>query len=178
MHRRPCAAHSRAPGTRGWGRGNGPYVAEVARVLDAFGTSDPYTVGVTIWPWHEGSPGAGETKALETIRGIPDNITLPDDAFDLGEPLAFWGPDRASLRVVTWGSSSCPPPALSLDVMSATELALVFGALPPQACTADFAPTTHVLAVPLGLDSGAVMLSITIEQADGASQQYDLPIAD
>lgn len=157
----------------GWGRGDGPYIAAVARVLDAFGTADPYIVDVTVWPWP-----ASQTIAVETTRGVPDDVTLLEGSLDKGDPLAFWGARRESLRVITWGSSSCPPPALTLEAVSASELAVVFGALPPVACTADFAPTTHVLAVPAELDSGAVTLEVTIKQRDTASLQYSVPIAD
>ena len=157
----------------GWGTGDGPYSAVVARFADAFGSGEPTLSTVELWPL----PPEGSIAVLVT-RGVPDDITLPEGSLDKGDPLAYWGAGRESLRVITWGSSSCPPPALSLDVVSPTELALVFGALPPIACTADFAPTTHVLAVPDGLDAGAVTLGITIEQRDAASLQYRIPISD
>ncbi len=157
----------------GWGAGEGPYVAQVARLDDAFGPSEPALSSVVLWPL----PVAGQTIAIETIRGVPDDITVPDGALDRGEPLAYWGADRETLRVITWGSSSCPPPALSLDLVSSTELALVFGAQPPRACTADFAPTTHVFGVPEGLDLGTVFLTITIELGEAPSLQYRVPIA-
>lgn len=158
----------------GWGEGEGPYSAVVARFADAFGASEPTLSTILLWPV---TPESGSI-AVETVRGVPDDVTLPEGSLDKGDPLAYWGEGRATLRVITWGSSSCPPPALSLDVVSPSELALVFGALPPVACTADFAPTTHVLEVPEGLDAGTVTLAITIEQRDAASLQYRIPISD
>lgn len=157
----------------GWGTGEGTYTAVVARFADAFGSSEPTLSTVTLWPLPP-----DESIAVLVTRGVPDDVTLPEGSLDKGDPLAFWGAGRESLRVITWGSSSCPPPALSLDIVSPSELALVFGALPPVACTADFAPTTHVLAVPEGLDAGTVTLAITIEQRDAASLQYRIPISD
>lgn len=157
----------------GWGAGDGPYSATVARLGATYGSTEPALSTVELWPLPP-----EESIAVLVTRGLPVDVTLPVDSLEKGEPLAFWGPDRASLRVITWGSSSCPPPALSLDVVSASELALVFGALPPLACTADFAPTTHVLAVPAGLDAGTATIGITIEQRDAASLEYRIPITD
>lgn len=158
----------------GWGLGDGPYTAEVARVADAFGPVDPVTSTIELWPWPEPA-----TIAVQTLRGVPDDVALPPDALETGEPLAFWGPDRQSLRVVTWGSSSCPPPAVSLSLVDASLLSLVFGPLPGgRACTADFAPTTHVLGVPDGVGEGAVTLDIVFEQRDGSGQRFSIPISD
>ncbi|MBA4247245.1 MAG: hypothetical protein C0444_02995 [Microbacterium sp.] len=156
----------------GWGQGEGPYAATFDRALDAFGPTGSIQTTAQLWPWPEPT-----SIAVQTLSGLPDDITIPSDALEKGAPLAFWGMDRASLRVITWGSSSCPPPALSLDLVSSTELALVFGALPPRACTADFAPTTHVFGVPEGLDLGTVFLTITIELGEAPSLQYRVPIA-
>lgn len=157
----------------GWGQGEGPYVATFVRTLDAFGSDGSVETTTQLWPWPE-----PQSIAVQTLPGLPDDITLPSDALEKGAPLAYWGPSRASLRVITWGSSSCPPPALSLDLTASSELALVFGALPPRACTADFAPTTHVFGVPNGLDPGVVFLTITIELSDAPSVQFRAPIAD
>lgn len=158
----------------GWGEGDGPYTADVTRMLDAFGATDPDRSTIDLWPWPE-----PPTIAVQTLRGVPDDITLPPDALESGEPLAFWGPDRQSLRVVTWGSSSCPPPAISLTLVDAALLSLVFGPLPAgRACTADFAPTTHVLGVPDGVGSDAVTLDIAFEQRDGSAQRFSIPISD
>lgn len=157
----------------GWGQGEGPYVASVSRSLDAFGDVEAVTSTVELWP-----TATEPSIALETIRGVPDDITLPDDALERGEPLAYWGADRSTVRVITWGSSSCPPPARSLELVSATELAITFGPLPPIACTADFAPTTHVLEVPEGVGDDSATLAVRIEQRDGSAQEFSIPIAD
>ena len=158
----------------GWGQGEGPYSAEVTRANDAFGAAEPVVTTTVLWPWPEPA-----TIAVQTLRGVPDDVTLPTDALDKGEPLAFWGPDREALRVITWGSSSCPPPATLLTLVDESRLSLVFGPLPGgRACTADFGPTTHVLEVPAGVGADAVTLDVRIEQRGGSAQQYSIPIAD
>ncbi len=162
------------PTPEGWGQGDGPYTAEIRRSLDAFGTADPTLSTAELWPWPEPA-----TIAVQTLRGAPDDITLPPDALERGEPLAFWGPERQSLRVVTWGSSSCPPPTISLALVDATQLSLVFGPLPAgRVCTADFGPTTHVLGVPDGVGPEAVTLAVRFEERDGSAQQTSIPISD
>ncbi len=158
----------------GWGQGEGPYTAEVTRFADAFGAAEPVRSVTPLWPWPEPA-----TIAVQTQRGVPDDITLPPDALERGEPLAFWGPGRQSLRVITWGSSSCPPPAMSLTLVDATRLALVFAPLSAgRACTADFAPSTHVLGVPDGVGDGSITLDIVIEQRGGSGQRFSIPISD
>ncbi len=158
----------------GWGEGEGPYTATVTRTLDAFGAADPTVSTIELWPWPEPA-----TIAVQTVRGVPDDISLPPDALETGEPLAYWGPERQSLRVITWGSSSCPPPATSLALVDAAQLSLVFGPLPAgRVCTADFGPTTHVLGVPDGVGLGAVTLAVRFEEGDGSAQQTSIPISD
>lgn len=155
----------------GWGSGDGPYTAEVTRVDTGFGE---VVTAVELWPWPEPA-----TIAVQTLREVPADITLPPDALDRGEPLAYWGPERESLRVVTWGSSSCPPPAVVLSTIGTTELELVFGPLPAgRVCTADFSPTTHVLGVPEGLEAGPITLAVRFEQRDGTAQRFRIPIND
>jgi len=174
------AAHTHVFATPdGWATGDGPYSARVSRTLDAFGAADSVTSTVALWPvTSEGESPVTDSIAIDTIRGVPDDITLPDNALDQGEPLAFWGENRATLRVITWGSSSCPPPVVSLTTLSSGDIAIVFGVLPPVACTADFAPTTHVLDTPEGTTPGLITLAITVDQRDAVSLQYRVPIVD
>lgn len=163
----------------GWGLGAGPYSAQVTRSGDARNPNSAAMSTIVLWPIETGQETpVGDSIAIETVKGLPDGITLPDDALTKGEPLAYWGDGRATLLVVTWGSSSCPPPATSLVARSETELALIFGALPPRACTADFAPTTHVLTTPEGVKPGEATLAITVELRDAASLEYRIPITD
>jgi hypothetical protein len=186
--------------------GDGPYSAQIARSSDGTNPIISSQSIITLWPLPTPGAPVNESIAIETLRGLPTDIMLPDNALDEGVPLAFWGEDRATLRVITWGSSSCPPPALSLDTTSASasastptptptltlpptptqvlELSVVFGVVPPVVCTADFAPTTHVFRSPAGVESSdgtgssAVMLTITIEQRDATHLDYRIAIAD
>jgi hypothetical protein len=193
----------------GWGQGgDGPYSAQIARSSDGTNPIISSQSIITLWPLPTPGAPVNESIAIDTFRGVPSDITLPDNALDEGAPLAFWGEDRATLRVITWGSSSCPPPALSLDTTSASasastptptptptptlpptptptlELSVVFGVVPPVVCTADFAPTTHVFRSPPGIESSdgtgssAVMLTITIEQRDATHLEYRIAITD
>jgi hypothetical protein len=165
-----------------WGQGaDGPYSAQIARSSDGTNPIISSQSIITLWPLPTPGAPVNESITIDTLRGVPSDITLPDNALDEGVPLAFWGEDRATLRVITWGSSSCPPPALSLDTTSASastptptptptptltptltlpptptqvlELSVVFGVVPPVVCTADFAPTTHVFRSPAGVES-------------------------
>jgi len=105
--------------------------------------------------------------ATETIRGVAPGVTLTDNE-GLGEtPIAVWTDDRATLTVITWGSSGCPSVPRSLEV--ATESVLVLRFAPPtdQACTADFAPTSHVLTTPAGVGAGAVTADMIFEARQG-----------
>ncbi|MCA1943565.1 MAG: hypothetical protein LDL15_08165 [Yonghaparkia sp.] len=155
----------------GWGTGDGPYTAEVTRVDTGFGE---VVTPVELWPWPEPA-----TIAVQTLREVPADITLPPDALDRGEPLAYWGAERQSLRVITWGSSSCPPPATFIGTVGTTELELVFGPLPAgRVCTAVFGPTTHVLGVPDGLDAGPITLAVRFDERDGSAQRFRIPISD
>lgn len=105
--------------------------------------------------------------AAETVRGLPPGVSLTDDE-QLGEqPVAIWTDNRVTLTVVTWGSSSCPPVPTSLEVESAPLMTLRFAAPTDQACTADFAPTSHVFTAPDGFSFGAVQLEITFEARAG-----------
>ncbi len=105
--------------------------------------------------------------ATETVRGVPSGVTLTDDE-QLGEqPVAVWTDNRETLTVVTWGSSSCPPVPTSLNVESAMLLNLRFAPPTDQACTADYAPTSHVFATPDGISFSAVRLAIVFEARSG-----------
>lgn len=162
----------------GWGRADGPYRAELSRSLDAFGPSDAIVTTLTLWPVPEPAVIERPTVAFDTVRGLPEGITVPEDQLDAGEPLAVWGDNRATIEVVTWGSSGCPPPAVSIRTVAEDELAVVFGAIAPRPCTADFAPTTHRLLVPPGIGSGPTTLAMTIEFDGAEPTQYRIAVVE
>lgn len=148
--------------------------AELSIAANAYDDTEPTVTVVTLWP----APSAAESIAIETIRGVPEGIALPDDALDLGQPLVYWGSGRETLLVVTWGSSSCPPIPLELAAAAPDLLTLRFGPHPSEACTADFGPTTHVLPTPVGVAAGPVTLEVTLGQADGTASTSKIPIRD
>lgn len=122
---------------------------------------------------------ASSSIATDTVRGLPEGVTLTD-AEQLGEqPVAIWTDNRVTLTVVTWGSSSCPPVPTSLEVESAPLLQLRFAAPTDQACTTDYAPTSHVFTTPDGFSFGAVQLEITFDaRANEQPVVVTVPIRD
>lgn len=117
--------------------------------------------------------------AAETVRGLPPGVTLTGDE-QLGEqPVAVWANDRDTLTVITWGSSSCPPVPTALTVESESRMTLRFAPPTHGACTADFAPTSHVLTTPDGLGTTEVDLEMVFEaRADEESATLTVPIRD
>ncbi|MFN3708087.1 hypothetical protein [Microcella sp.] len=97
--------------------------------------------------------------ALDEYPGLP--ALLPEPAPDAEQPdgpLAYWlSPvlelaDDRELTIVTYGSSSCPliPTAVDAGLASDTiGVTLQERRAPNTFCTADFAPFTSVLAIPL-----------------------------
>jgi hypothetical protein len=106
---------------------------------------------------------AAGSIATETVRGVAPGITLSADE-GLGEvPVAVWTDDRATLTVITWGSSGCPGVPTALTVSTPETLDLRFAPPTDAACTADFAPTSHVFATPAGVETGDISIDITFE---------------
>jgi len=162
-----------------------PLEAEITLAASAFGPVEPRIVRVPILAaaatfGDGGSPSApDESIAREVVRGTPDDIVLTADDLERGVPLAFWGEGRATVRVVTWGSSGCPPVAQTFTAADPGEAELRFGPNPAEFCTADFAPSTHVLDTPSGVDDAATLtLIVTIVDASGASDSYRVPVQD
>lgn len=114
-----------------------------------------------------GCAGTPSSIATDTVRGVPAGVTLTDDEQLGGQPVAVWTDNRETFTVVTWGSSSCPPVPTSLELEAAMLMNLTFAAPTDQACTADFAPTSHVFATPDGISFSAVQLAIVFEARSG-----------
>lgn len=91
-------------------------------------------------------------------RGLPDGVEPPADS----PAGAAWSPAEGLLYVVTYGSSGCPTrtePGATGDA-EGVSVTLV----PPagdRMCTADWAATTSVVAVPDGVDAGTP-LAVTL----------------
>lgn len=162
------------------GVGDGALEAELTLSASAFGEVEPQIVRVQLWPVRGSSAGDAESIALETISGgTPESIALPPDALERGEPLAFWADGRARLLVVTWGRSGCPPVPVALEAAAPAVVSVAFVPYPADFCSADFAPTSHVLPTPEGVAlEGAVTASITIEQRSGDTVRVEVPVRD
>ena len=77
-----------------------------------------------------------------------------------------------SLALTTWGSSSCPARIASITAGTSNQLAVELVAPPHQACTLNFLPTTHTIALPtVGVDVHAPM-TVTIPERGS----YDITI--
>lgn len=123
------------------------------------------------------SPAA--SIATETIRGVPSEVTLTETEGLGEEPIAVWTDDRATLTVITWGSSGCPSVPRSLEAPSESMLVLRFAAPTDQVCTSDFAPTSHVLTTPSGVGSGAVSIDMIFEARQGETPtEVTVPVRD
>jgi hypothetical protein len=96
------------------------------------------------WSGVELAPGV-------VVRGLPDGVEGTQDS-PVG---AAWSPAEGLLYVITYGSSSCPT---TTEPEAADDGGTVVVTLvPPPAdaiCTMDYAPTTSVVGVPDGADSG------------------------
>jgi hypothetical protein len=91
-------------------------------------------------------------------RGLPDGVGWPVDA----PAGAAWSPAEGLLFVVTAGSSGCP--VLPEPEAAGDATAVTVTLVPPSGdrmCTADWAATTSVVAVPDGADAGAP-LAVTL----------------
>lgn len=157
--------------------------AEVSLADNAFGDAEPTVVNMPFLPIGSTAPltpptPVVESIALEVVRGTPADIVLDDSDLNRGTPLAFWGDDRATIRVVTWGSSGCPPIARSFLPAEPGIVVLDFAQNPAEFCTADFGPTTHVLETPAGVDTDGLALTVLISAADGTAEEFAVSIRD
>jgi hypothetical protein len=92
-----------------------------------------------------------ELAAGAAGRGLPDGVEGTMDS----PAGAGWSPETGLLYVVTFGSSSCPTLAEAQAAEDGEAVAVTL--VPPPAnvaCTMDYAPTTTVVAVPDGSDTG------------------------
>jgi hypothetical protein len=106
-------------------------------------------------------PGQQEL-VLDTYRGLPADAEEDATEVDLA-PGWVLGED-GRLAVYAAGSSSCPwtPTSVAAEGNRVTVvLEIVDG---PQ-CTADLVPTTHVVALPSGVDPGRVQVDLELVDA-------------
>jgi hypothetical protein len=103
-----------------------------------------------------------EDLVLTSYPGVPADADPPptEDGEPSWEPGWILGAD-GRLAVYAAGSSSCPPTptAVVADGDHVTVTLEVLG----DPCTADLAWTTHVVALPAGVDPGAVEVEIVVD---------------
>lgn len=99
--------------------------------------------------------GCASNIATSTTTGVPPGLDAGENLLN-GLPLAAWlDGDRATLAVVTFGSSSCPPVPTSISRVDDTTLRISFVRSPNTPCTADLAATTHEFETPDGIAADA-----------------------
>ncbi|MBE1874818.1 hypothetical protein [Myceligenerans pegani] len=103
----------------------------------------------------------------QSRRGLPPGVELDDSSATVAG--GAWTPADGLLYVVTLGSSTCPriPEPVARDTMAGAGLAVdgevgdidvTLSEPPPDAvCTADWVPTTTVVAAPAGTDHGGTV---------------------
>jgi len=101
-----------------------------------------------------GSPGV----ALERYSGVPSWFK-PTSPLDEG-PAAMLDGD-GNLTLVTYGSSSCPATVTGIEAQDADTVALSLDAGSAGVCTADMAPTTHVIRVPDAASARPLTVHVT-----------------
>lgn len=110
--------------------------------------------------------------AERVVRGVPETWAGPPlDPLD-GSPEVGWLSDD-EFDVVTRGSSSCPPVAISLEVTGEGDVRISFAHSPHDTCTADDGPTTHVFRIPDGIDERPVTVTLTFPS--GGTYPLSLP---
>jgi hypothetical protein len=117
--------------------------------------------------------GCASNIATSTTTGVPPGLDAGDNLLN-GLPLAVWlDGDRATLAVVTFGSSSCPPVPTSIGRVDDTTLRISFVRSPDTPCTADLAATTHEFETPDGIADDA---PATIELSFENDQVYTVEV--
>lgn len=88
-----------------------------------------------------------------TVLGHTPGAIGPVETDSAGMPLPqiAWG-DAGQLRIVAFGSSSCPPIPTSVAVDDPHRVIIRTASASDGPCTADIAPTTTTVAAPPGLD--------------------------
>ena len=101
---------------------------------------------------------------IEQYGGAPPGVAGGDDSTDLlpNEPTAVVLMDEGTIHVTTMGSSSCP--AVPIDVSVVDGVVVVTVDIESDGpCTADYGPTTSVIAVPDELKGSDEAPMVTIE---------------
>lgn len=109
---------------------------------------------------------AAATIATDLYAGFPPGA---DSSLDTGyTPIGILTGD-GDLALVTYGSSSCPPTVTAIDSPSPNTVTIEVTSDTEGVCTADMAPTTHIVPLPGGATERP--LTVTVDYA--GSDQSD-----
>lgn len=102
--------------------------------------------------------------AENVYRGLPEGSGDPVDE----GPLVYWAETDETITVTTWGSSSCPAIADSIDVIDEQTVRILFVSGSSGSCTADMAATTRVIRMPDDVES-PLLVELEFEDFDEIS---------
>lgn len=157
------------------GLSDGAISADVSTRLSAFGEAEASVTNISLDATAARDVGAPGTIAVNTFLGLPEEVSEPEGSREDLAPIAYQD-GSTELLVVTWESSTCPRPALSLESVIPNELAVYFGPVPPGPCTFDIVPVTHVFAVSAETLYATSTMTVTLELDDGTNSEYSVPI--
>ncbi|GAB3654619.1 hypothetical protein GCM10027591_10540 [Zhihengliuella somnathii] len=118
------------------------------------------------------APVSPSTSPAGSPTTGPSSGSVPTPP-ELGGPVASepqeaeWIDEEAgTIRVYTFGSSSCPAKFESVEVLAADEIRVNFNTDYGQtACTMDYAATEHVIAVPDDAPGRPLMVSLNVQSS-------------
>jgi hypothetical protein len=115
-------------------------------------------------------PGVADTspRAAEEFDGwvAPSEAPLTEDDVIAESPQASWIERGRTFAIRTWGSSSCPLVATTIEATEKNAIAVHFERSPHDPCTADMAPTTHEFSVPDAVSEAPLNLTVSYEGWD------------
>ena len=109
--------------------------------------------------------------AIDRYRGTPPGLDISSDSDPV--PTAILD-DDGNLALVTYGSSSCPPTATSIEMTGEGAVNIELEPDSGGPCTADMAPTTHIIPLPDGATSRP--LTVHVEYI-GETWEFTLSVA-
>jgi hypothetical protein len=139
------------------------YTARATPVAAPAGIDPSKTVRVVV---------TGAVQGETTLAGV--SSMPPGGGSFQGVPSAGWTGLPATLVLLTYGSSSCPPQIADASVTAPGRITVTEAALPAdRACTADMAPRTTVVEVP-GTTTGTSYTLVLLSAGGGS---FEVPIA-
>jgi hypothetical protein len=107
--------------------------------------------------------------ADDSYPGSPAGAPPSDGVIGEGGPIVSWLDEGETFAVTTFGSSSCPPVATSIDQTEGTAVVIHFESASASACTADMGPTTHEFTMPEPTAARPVAVTLTWAESDDST---------